>query len=81
MFPWEIHFPAFAFDFEQTDDGGIILALMPGVPDQSGGFAMMPPPVKVKFSKEGWEMFKRRVEADGKPIPAIPIARVVPPHP
>lgn len=66
--------------FVAGDEGTIELVLTPMVPIGPGQVSVLPPQVRVPFSKEGWETFKGDVARDGVPsgiikagsIPGLP---------
>lgn len=61
----------------RTDDGGTILCFTPIVMLGDQG-ALQPPQIRIEFSPDGWEIFRREVEADGVKS-NIQISRGLPP--
>lgn len=61
--PWEMTLKQSKAFFQRVPGKGMILKFVPAVGQQ-----IMPPAVTVQFDQEGWERFKKLVQADGEMV-------------
>lgn len=75
--PWNIDLVQCVRHFTRLPDGAVVLHFTPAQQLPNGMAAVMPPQVRVRFSPDQWEMFKREVENDGQ-VSDIAVAREIP---